>query len=94
MTRSEVKPSIATVKELMAQEPDGLREIMRCVMQAMLEAEMDEAVGAGKGEINVASRRIGHNPFNPRSGKIAPRIRHLGWLVLDDPITNAWFSTA
>ena len=36
MTRSEVKPSIAAVKELM--------------MQAMLEAEMDEAVGAAKGE--------------------------------------------
>ena len=50
MTRSEVKPSIGAVKELMAQEPDGLREIVRSVMQAMLEAEMDEAVGAGKGE--------------------------------------------
>jgi putative transposase len=50
MTKREDTTSIAAVKELMAQEPDGLREIVRCVMQAMLEAEMDEAVGAGKGE--------------------------------------------
>ena len=50
MTRSEVTPSIAAVQELMAQESDGLREIVRSVMQAMLEAEMDEAVGASKGE--------------------------------------------
>ena len=50
MTRSEVKPAIAAVKELMTQEPDTLREIVRSVMQAMLEAEMDEALGAGKGE--------------------------------------------
>lgn len=50
MTRSEVKPAIAAVKELMTQESDGLREIVRSVMQAMLEAEMDEALGAGKSE--------------------------------------------
>ena len=40
MTRSEVKPSIAAVKDLMTQEPDALREIVRSVMQAMLEAAM------------------------------------------------------
>ena len=50
MTRSEVKPAIAAVKELMTQEPDALREIVRSVMQAILEAEMDKAVSAGKGE--------------------------------------------
>ena len=50
MTRNEVKPSIAAVKELMVKESDALREIVRSVMQAMLEAEMDEAVGAAKGE--------------------------------------------
>ena len=50
MTKSEVKPAIATVKELMSQDPDALREIVRSVMQAMLEAEMDETVGAGKSE--------------------------------------------
>lgn len=50
MTMTEVKPAIAAVKALMTQEPDGLREIVRSVMQAMLEAEMDEAVGASKSE--------------------------------------------
>lgn len=50
MTRREVTPSIAAVKELVDQEPGWLREIVRETMQAMLEAEMDEAVGAGKGE--------------------------------------------
>lgn len=50
MTRTEVKPAISAVKELMAQEPDALREIVRSVMQTMLEAEMDEALCAGKSE--------------------------------------------
>jgi putative transposase len=30
--------------------PDGLREIVRAVMQEMLEAEMTDALGAAKGE--------------------------------------------
>jgi transposase-like protein len=50
MTKTEVKPAIAAVKELFAQNPDGLRELVRAVMQEMLEAEMTEALGAGKGE--------------------------------------------
>ncbi len=52
MTRTEVKPAISAVKDLMAQEPDALREIVRSVMQTMLEAEMDAALGAGKSERN------------------------------------------
>jgi putative transposase len=58
MTKSEIKPAIAAVKELMSQEPDALREIVRSVMQAMLEAEMDETVGAGKSERSEA--RLGY----------------------------------
>ena len=50
MTKSEAKPAVAAVKELMSEDRDGLREIVRSVMQEMLEAEMDEALGAGKGE--------------------------------------------
>src|SRR3546814_12673620 len=50
MTRTEIKPAVSAVKELLAQEPDALREIVRRVMQALLEAEMDEAMGAGKSE--------------------------------------------
>jgi putative transposase len=50
MTRSEAKPAIAAVKDLFAQHPDGLREVVRAVLQEMLEAEMTEAVGAAKSE--------------------------------------------
>jgi putative transposase len=50
MTRSEAKPAIAAVKELFSQHPDGLREVVRAVLQEVLESEMTEAVGAAKGE--------------------------------------------
>ena len=50
MTKSEAKPTIAAVNELFSKSPDGLREIVRAVMQEMLEAEMTDAVGAEKGE--------------------------------------------
>jgi putative transposase len=50
MTKVENKPAIAAVKELFAQNPDGLKELVRAVMQEMLEAEMTDALGAGKGE--------------------------------------------
>jgi len=78
MTRSEVKPSIAAVKDLMAQEPDGLREIVRSVMQAMLEAEMDEALGAGKSERSDTrlGYRSGHytRTLVTRVGKLELRV--------------------
>jgi putative transposase len=50
MTRSKAKPAVAAVQELLSESPDVLREIVRGVMQEMLEAEMEEALGAGKGE--------------------------------------------
>jgi putative transposase len=50
MTRIEPKPTTATIKELFSNSPDGLREIVRAVMQEMLEAEMTDALGADKGE--------------------------------------------
>ncbi len=78
MTRSEVKPSIAAVKDLLVQEPDGLREIVRSVMQAMLEAEMDEALGAGKSERSDArlGYRSGHytRTLVTRVGKLELRV--------------------
>src|SRR5690554_859684 len=58
MTKDQGKPAVAAVQELLAQSPDGLREIVRSVMQAMLEAEMDEALGAGKSERSDA--RLGY----------------------------------
>jgi putative transposase len=54
MTKSEAKPATAVVKELFSKSPDGLREIVRAVMQEMLEAEMTDALGAEKGERTTA----------------------------------------
>ena len=58
MTKSEAKPTIAAVNELFSKSPDGLREIVRAVMQEMLEAEMTDALGAEKGERTAA--RLGY----------------------------------
>jgi hypothetical protein len=58
MTKIETKPAIAAVNELFAKSPDGLREIVSAVMQAMLEVEMTDALGAGKGE--RTSARLGY----------------------------------
>src|SRR6201997_2272643 len=58
MTKSEAKPTIAAVNELFSKSPDGLREIVRAVMQEVLEAEMTDALGAEKGERTAA--RLGY----------------------------------
>jgi transposase-like protein len=50
MTRSENKPSIAAVKDLMGANHDGLREIVQDLLQEMLEGKMTEALGASKSE--------------------------------------------
>ena len=58
MTKIEAKPAIADVKELFSKSPDGLREIVRAVMQEVLEAEMTDGLGAEKGERTTA--RLGY----------------------------------
>lgn len=50
MTRIEGKTAGAVVKELLLQNPGGLREVVCAVMQEVLEAEMTETLGAEKGE--------------------------------------------
>ncbi len=55
MTSTKDKPATAAIKDLLSQSPDGLREIVRAVMQEMLEAEMTDALQAEKGE-RTASR--------------------------------------
>jgi hypothetical protein len=50
MTKTEGKSASAAVKDILLQSPDGLREVVRAVLQEVLEAEMDEALGASKGE--------------------------------------------
>jgi putative transposase len=58
MTKIDRKPAIAAIKGLFAENPDGLREVVRAVMQEMLEAEMTEALGAEKSE--RSSTRLGY----------------------------------
>ena len=58
MTKTEAKPAIVAVNELFAKSPDGLREVVRAVMQGILEAEMTDALGAEKGERTAA--RLGY----------------------------------
>lgn len=58
MTKSENKPSLGAVKELMGANHDALREIVQDLLQEMLEGEMTEALGAGKSE--RSDGRIGY----------------------------------
>jgi transposase-like protein len=58
MTSTKDKPAAAAIKDLLSQSPDGLREIVRAVMQEMLEAEMTDALQATKGERTAA--RLGY----------------------------------
>jgi mutator family transposase len=55
VTSTKDKPAAAAIKDPLSQSPDGLREIVRAVMQEMLEAEMIDALQAEKGE-RTASR--------------------------------------
>ena len=71
MTKSEAKPAVAAVNELFSKSPDGLREIVRAVMQEMLEAEMTDALRAEKGE------RTG--PGSAIAPAITPALSSLGW---------------
>lgn len=50
MTKTEDKSAIAAVKDILLSNPDGLHEVIRAVMQEVLEAEMDEALAASKSE--------------------------------------------
>ena len=58
MTKTEARPAAAFVNELLLKSPDGLREIVRAVMQEMLEVEMTDALGAEKGARTAA--RLGY----------------------------------
>src|SRR3954452_8420015 len=58
MTVAQAKLSVAAAKELLKGNPDGLREIVRAVLQEVLEAEMTDALGAAKGERSAG--RLGY----------------------------------
>src|SRR5215210_3240560 len=58
MTKLAGRPALAAVKDLLAANPDGLRAIVRAIMQEMLEAEMTDALGAERSERTPA--RLGY----------------------------------
>ena len=81
MTKIEARPAMIDVKELFSKSPDGLREIVRAVMQEVLEAEMTDALGAEKGERTAA--RLGYRSsyftrtLVTRVGKLELRVRRI-----------------
>jgi transposase-like protein len=80
MTKPKGRPASATVKVLLAANPDGLREVVRAVMQEVLEAEMTDALAAEKGERTPT--RLGHRAgYYTRTlvacvGKLELRVPH------------------
>src|SRR3954467_11731356 len=88
MNDAPVKPSVVAAKELLKGNPDGLRELVRVVLQEALEAEMTDALGAAKGERTGA--RLGY-----RSGSYGRTlITRVGKLELRVPQDRAGrFST-
>lgn len=78
MTSLQISPALSVAKHLLSDNPDGLREIVRAVLQEVLEAEMTETVGAAKGERSGERRgyRSGSYPRTivTRVGKIELRV--------------------
>jgi putative transposase len=58
MPRGKLRPTLAEVKALLAEDRDFLRPVVEAVLQELLEAEMTEALAAEKGERTPA--RLGH----------------------------------
>jgi putative transposase len=78
MTTKDVKPALALAIEAMSSDREGLKEVIRAVFQEVLEAEMTEALGAGKGERSEGrlGYRSGHyeRDFITKLGKIELRV--------------------
>jgi len=55
MTKGEGKGEVIDLKRLLARDEDFVRAAVEALVQAALEAEMTEAIGAAKGE--SAARR-------------------------------------
>jgi len=78
MTEKSINPVVALAKEAIASDAEGLKALMRAAFQEVLEAEMTEALGAGKSE--RTERRLGHRSgyyerdLITRIGKIELRV--------------------
>ena len=78
MTRKQDSAKSMNWKALMAEQEDFLRPLIQEVVQQILEAEMDEALGAEKGErtANRLGYRSGHygRTLVTRVGKLELRV--------------------
>ena len=78
MTNVEISPALSVAKDLLTGNPDGLKELVRAVLQEVLEAEMTDALGAARSERSEGRRgyRSGHYPRTivTRVGKIELRV--------------------
>ena len=50
MTKTQARPGVVGMKALLERDSDYLHAMVQSIVQATLEAEMTEAVGAAKGE--------------------------------------------
>ena len=81
MTQKSSIKSVRELKALVAEDEDFLRPIVQIAVQEFLEAEMNEALGAGKGERN--SERLGcRSGYYPR--KLLTRVGTLELRVPQD----------
>jgi putative transposase len=82
MAETQAKLSVAAAKELLKGNPDRLREVVRAVLQEVLEAEMTETLGAAKGERSAG--RLGYRSgcygrtLITRVGKLELRVPQAG----------------
>jgi putative transposase len=78
MTEKTNRPALTLAKEAFAGDAEGFKELFRATLQQVLEAEMAEALGAGKGE--RTERRLGYRSgyyerdLITRLGKIELRV--------------------
>jgi hypothetical protein len=84
MTEKKGRAEVIDVKGLLAGDDVFIRTVVRAALQEVLEAEMTEAMGAGKGERtpNRLGYRSGYGA-RPRAGPLArpvgPDADYAGW---------------
>src|SRR5215469_10897953 len=68
MTRKQDSAKKTNWKELMSEQEDFLRPLIREILQEVLETEMDEALGAEKGERTANRARLPFRILWPDAG--------------------------
>ncbi len=87
MTKRQGKSGTIDVKDLVSEDEEFLRALVRTALQEVLEAEMTEALGAEKGE-RAAGRQGYRSGYYGRTlitriGKLELRFRRIARAVLD-----------